>query len=193
MPPPLFDDDSGSRGRSLTVRPLPATVAPRPPASTVPAPAIGGALGGGGLYGSLLGPTLERRGAGEDRRGGADTETDQALLRVAQAITEQSADIAVLARAQAEEKKGVRGTARSLSREEEDLILLVRGCDQYNVSVCPSTVGRHLVVALKEAAIGAGGALRQAGWSVPMRNRLAIGVAGGFWGGRTLVGAENIA
>ena len=41
---------------------------------------------------------------------------------------------------------------------------------------------KQLYTALKEAAVGAGGALRAAGWNLPMRNRLAMGLAGGYWG-----------
>lgn len=71
-------------------------------------------------------------------------------------------------------------TPRGLGREEEDLVLLARACDQHHVAVCPGVLGRPLYGALKDAAVGAGGALRAAGRGVPMRNRIAHGVAGGY-------------
>jgi hypothetical protein len=41
--------------------------------------------------------------------------------------------------------------------------------------------------------VGAGGALCEAGWNVPMRTRVALGFAGSFWGGRTAQVAEKYA
>jgi len=52
--------------------------------------------------------------------------------------------------------------------------------------VCPQVVGKQLVSALKSAAVGAGGALRDMGWSQLMRNRLASGLASAAWGGRSV-------
>ena len=72
-------------------------------------------------------------------------------------------------------------------------MLLARGCNQHYVAVCPQVLGRHLYTALKDAAIGAGGALRDVGWNVPMRTRMALGFAGGYWGGRSVAQAEGYA
>ena len=77
-----------------------------------------------------------------------------------------------------------------MGKEEEELVLLTRACDQHSVVVCPGVLGRQLYTGLKDAAVGAGGALREAGGNLTMRNRLALGVAGGYWGGRTAASAE---
>ena len=106
--------------------------------------------------------------------------------RFATVIQEQAADIATLARIQLDDRKTPKGSVKGLGREEEDLVLLARACDQHAVAICPQVLGRPLYTALKEAAIGAGGALRAVGWSLPMRNRLAHGLAGGYWGGRNV-------
>ena len=106
------------------------------------------------------------------------------LLRV------QGADIAALARAQLEEKRSARSTLKGLSRDGEDLVFLAHGCDKNRVAVCPGVLGRHLWTALKAAAVGAGGKMRDLGWNQLMRNRLALGIAGGFWGGRSAAGLE---
>ena len=196
------------RGRSPFARvDLPGLAPGGPPPLPSPPPIAGdmfstsvppssrnfGGVGPGGsarLYDSLLGGTL---GGGGRRSGAEDDATQRALRDVANAVAEQSQDLATLARCQLEEKRVSRGTARGLGREEEELVLLARACDQYTVAVCPGSLGRHLFVALKAAAVGAGGALRHAGWGQCMTNRLAIGVAGGYWGGRTEDAADKFA
>ena len=61
---------------------------------------------------------------------GTRRQTAQAhSAQVAQAVQEQAADIALLAKAQMEDKKGVPGTVKGLGKEQEDLVLLARGCD----------------------------------------------------------------
>lgn len=107
-----------------------------------------------------------------------------------QTVRDQGAEIAALARAHCEEKRAGRGTPRGLGREE-DLVLLAWACDQHHIAVCPGALGRPLYGALKDAAVGAGGALRAAGWGVRMRNRIAHGVAGGYWSGRSVANAEK--
>eukprot|EP00971_Amphidinium_carterae_P156250 3097823-Amphidinium_carterae.2 len=90
-----------------------------------------------------------------------------------------------LARAQLEEKKGERGTLKGLCKEDEDITLLLRQCNRYEVQVCPEVTGKALYRALKSAAVGASGQLRQVGWCTTMRNRVAIGIASVSWGGRS--------
>jgi hypothetical protein len=112
---------------------------------------------------------------------------------MAQTIAEQAGDVAALAKLQMDDRKSARGTVKALGRDEEELVLFARGCDRHYVAVCPQVLGKHLYTALKDAAIGAGGALREVGWNVPMRTRTALGFAGGYWGGRTAAHAESYA
>ena len=109
---------------------------------------------------------------------------------IAQALRDQGADIAALARAQLEDKRAAKGTVKGLTRDEEDLVFLARGCDKHRVAVCPAVVGRHLFAALKTAAVGAGGKMRELGWNQLMRNRLALGITGDLWGGRSVASLE---
>ena len=108
-------------------------------------------------------------------------------------VAEQAGDIATLAKLQLDEKRSARGTVKALGKEEGELVLFARGCDRHYVAVCPQGLGKHLCMALKDAAVGAGGALREAGWNVPMRTRIALGFAGGFWGGRNVQVSEKYA
>ncbi len=50
---------------------------------------------------------------------------------MAQTIAEQAGDVAALAKSQMEERKAARGTVKALGRDEEDLVLLARGCNQH--------------------------------------------------------------
>ncbi len=115
----------------------------------------------------------------------------QVWEQMAQASADQAGDILTLAKLQLDERRGARGTVIGLGREEEELVLLARGCDRHYVAVCPQVLGRRLYIVLKDAAGGAGGALREVGCNAPMRTRIALGFAGGYWGGRTAAGAEH--
>ena len=108
------------------------------------------------------------------------------VTSIAETLKMQGADIAALARMQMEEKRAHPGTLKGISRDDEDVVFLARGCDRHTVSVCPQVVGKQLVSALKSTAVGAGGALRDLGWTQLMRNRLAIGLASAAWGGRSV-------
>eukprot|EP00971_Amphidinium_carterae_P157208 3116614-Amphidinium_carterae.1 len=90
-----------------------------------------------------------------------------------------------LARMQLEEKRGERGSLKGIGREDEDMVLLLRCCNRFVVQVCPDTTGRALYKALKNASVGAGGHMRQVGWPVPMKNRIALGISSCLWGGRS--------
>ena len=168
------------RGQRLLVQPRGAGLVPQSHPSA-----------GAGLFNGLLRSTLN-----SDRRGGAgpyDGPPEHIWERMAQTIAEQAGDVAALAKSQIDDRKSARGTVKALGRDEEELVLLARGCDRHYVAVCPQVLGRHLYTALKDAAIGAGGALREVGWNVPMRTRTALGFAGGYWGGRTAAQAEGYA
>eukprot|EP00971_Amphidinium_carterae_P351827 6492298-Amphidinium_carterae.1 len=98
-----------------------------------------------------------------------------------------------LARIQLEEKRGERGTLKGITREDEDITLLLRCCNRYTVQICPETTGRALYKGMKNASIGAGGHMRQVGWPVPMKNRVALGFAGCLWGGRSHIVLDSYA
>ena len=86
---------------------------------------------GSGIYDSLLEPENRRSGAGESAAMG----TDPVLLEMAQAVRDQAADVAALARRQVEDKKAVTRTPHALGRDEEHFVLLARACDQHHVYV----------------------------------------------------------
>ena len=133
------------------------------------------------MYGALLADTL----GGDRRVGAADDDSTQVLKDVVRVIADQSNDLATLVHSQVDERKAVKGTVEGLTAEDEELVLLARACDSYSVAVCPGMTGRHLYAGIKGAAVGAGGTLRRAGWTQCVTNRLALSLAGGYWGGRT--------
>jgi len=90
------------------------------------------------LYHSLIAPVAERRGAGEaDRDGGADR-----LTEALRAISEQTSDVAATARAITDDRRSPKGTVRGLGKEEEDLVMLARGCDLHYVVAWGRTSSR---------------------------------------------------
>ena len=64
------------------------------------------------------------------------------------------------------------------------LVFLARGCDTFQVGLCPALLGRELFDGLRRAGDAARGLLTQVGFPVPISNRIAYGMAAGTWGGR---------
>ena len=64
------------------------------------------------------------------------------------------------------------------------LVYLARGCDTYYVRFCPSVLGRELFDSLRRICDVGRHQLMGRGFPVPMRNRIAYGIAAACWGGR---------
>ena len=73
---------------------------------------------------------------------------------------------------QQQEKKDVKGTVQGLGAEEQALVDLARGCDSFQVQVCPGIHGSALYRALKESFISCHGDLKTAGWPCLLTNRM---------------------
>jgi hypothetical protein len=112
--------------------------------------------------------------------GGSSADSFAAMAR---SMQESAAAVSAIARSQTDKDRPGRGTPKGLRKEEEELVFLARGCGTHRVAVCPQVLGNNLFLAMKQASESAGGALRQAGWTIPMTNRIALGCAGGYWGG----------
>ena len=79
-----------------------------------------------------------------------------------------------------------RGKVSSISKSEERLVYLVRGCDALTVSVGSATVGKELYYALKATATQGRPQLRAIQFPVNIGNRVAFGLASMSIGGRDL-------
>mgnify|MGYP007105117550 CR=1 FL=1 len=71
---------------------------------------------------------------------------------------------------------------RSLGKQSEELVFLLRACGQYTVEVGANEYGTGLAQALLTAQAGASTRLRNAGFRQKVTPRLAVGLAGPFWG-----------
>ena len=87
----------------------------------------------------------------EDRKAGAVTGGGDSMATLAQAIQHQTAELASLVKAQHEGGQHPAGTLKGLNRQSEELVFLVRACDQYHVAVCPGEVGAGLANGLLSA------------------------------------------
>ena len=136
---------------------------------------------------------VERPGAGvkigaptiygkEDRKAGAGAPASDPMSVLAKAIQSQTAEIASLVKAQVDHGAHPQGTIKGLTRLSEEMVYLIRACDEYQVTVCPGEVGVALANSLLAAQVGAATKLRAMGFRQKMTNRLAIGLAGPFWG-----------
>ena len=74
---------------------------------------------------------------------------------LAQAIQSQTAELASLVKAQHEQTNHPQGTVKGLNRLSEEMVFIMRACDQYTVSVCPGEVGSSLANGLLSAQVGA--------------------------------------
>ena len=117
----------------------------------------------------------------KDRKAGAGTATDSMTV-LAQAIQSQTAEIASLVKAQHDQPAHPAGTLKGLSRLSEKMVFIMRACDQYHVAICPGEVGTALANALIASQVGASTKLRALGFRQRMSSRLAVGLAGPFWG-----------
>ncbi|CAE6959396.1 unnamed protein product [Symbiodinium sp. CCMP2592] len=116
----------------------------------------------------------------EDRKAGA---TDSgAFDEIARAIQSQTAEIASLVKSHTENTAVPPGTIKGLNRTSEELVFLLRACNQYQVTVGAGEQGQALANALLSAQVGASTKLRRAGFKQKVTSRLAIGLAGPYWG-----------
>eukprot|EP00971_Amphidinium_carterae_P047889 943188-Amphidinium_carterae.1 len=135
---------------------------------------------------SMLQPALAPQ---QGRRAGRGVSVEHPAIP--DALADGLRGVAELARLQLDEHRGQRGTLKGITREDEDVVFMARFCNQHDVAVGQDAVGKNLFRALKDAATGAGALLRDCGFEQPMRNRLALGIAGAWWGGRSHVLAEK--
>eukprot|EP00435_Cladocopium_sp_Y103_P064105 s1381_g25.t1 len=120
-----------------------------------------------------------KAGAGEDVGGSAS----EPVVQIAKAIQNQTAELASLVRYQSEGSAGQpSGTLKGLKKQSEELVFLMRACGQYAVKVGEGEHGQALANSLLAAQVGASTKLRAAGFRQRMTSRLAVGLAGPFWG-----------
>ena len=120
-----------------------------------------------------------------DRKAGAThpaDETPGSMEDIARAIKSQTAEIASLVKSHTETAAAPSGTLKGLNRQSEELVFLLRACNQYTVTVGAGEQGQALANALLSAQIGASTKLRRAGFKQKVTNRLAVGIAGPYWG-----------
>eukprot|EP00435_Cladocopium_sp_Y103_P043965 s974_g12.t1 len=117
-----------------------------------------------------------------DRKAGTGEATEP-MEHIARAIQSQTAELATLVRHQAEGGGSHPvGTVKGLNRQSEELVFLMRACGQYNIQVGAGEHGQSLANSLLAAQVGASTKLRAAGFRQKMTTRLAVGIAGPFWG-----------
>ena len=130
-------------------------------------------LGPPGIYGQ----GDRKAGTGGDEAGGGQ------VAELAKAIQHQTSELATLVKAQSEASSSSgAGTIKSLNRTSEELVYLLRACGQYTVEVGEGEHGAGLAQALLSAHVGASTRLREAGFRQRVTPRLAVGLAGPFWG-----------
>ncbi|CAK0902505.1 unnamed protein product, partial [Prorocentrum cordatum] len=176
------------------VGPAPATspAAPRPllppgaPAASAPLPSLVG-RGRTDLYHNLVGPILAdgtRHAPPGERRAGVGGEIGPTGdSEMAAALKDIGLGIESLVKHNSESKSS-KGTPQGLGREETALVFLARACNRFNVQVCPSYTGTPLYQAIKEAFVTSKGELSGLGWPTCVTSRLALGLAGLYFGAR---------
>lgn len=120
-----------------------------------------------------------------DRKAGAgpgETGGTQSMAKIAEAIQHQTAELANLVRSQVDVNSHPAGTLKGLAKLSEELVFLMRACGQYDVKLCPNEYGQSLAQGLLSAQHGAATRLRNLGCRQKMTPRLAIGLAGPYWG-----------
>lgn len=116
------------------------------------------------------------------RHAGAGGEGEP-MEQIAKALQNQTAELASLVRNQVEGAgTQPQGTIKGLGRQSEELVFLLRACGQYEVKIGEGEHGQALANSLLAAQVGASTKLRQAGFKQKMTPRLAIGLAGPYWG-----------
>eukprot|EP00435_Cladocopium_sp_Y103_P027489 s2990_g6.t1 len=117
-----------------------------------------------------------------DRKAGTG-ETTEPMEHIARAIQSQTAELATLVRHQAEGGGShPAGILKGLNRQSEELVFLMRACGQYNIQVGAGEHGQSLANSLLAAQVGASTKLRSAGFRQKMTTRLAVGIAGPYYG-----------
>lgn len=104
------------------------------------------------------------------------------MARIAEAIQHQTAELANLVRSQVDVNSHPAGTLKGLGKQSEELVFMMRACGQYDVKLCPNEYGQSLAQGLLSAQHGAATKLRNLGCRQKMTPRLAIGLAGPYWG-----------
>lgn len=130
-----------------------------------------------GGMGNLLIGAPRIFGRDTDRKAGAREETSDPMAKLTQAIQKETSEIATLVRAQQDSGQHPPGSVKGLGRESEELVFLMRACDQYDVKVCPGDVGTALANALLAAQVGASTKLRALGYRQKISTRLAFGLS----------------
>ena len=122
----------------------------------------------------------------EDRKAGASEAKTTDFEDIARAIQSQTAELTSLVKNHTESTAlpAVAGTLKGLNRQSEELVFLLRACNQYQVTIGAGEQGQALANALLSAQVGASTKLRKAGFKQKVTPRLAIGIAGPFWGSR---------
>ncbi|CAL1141284.1 unnamed protein product [Cladocopium goreaui] len=115
-----------------------------------------------------------------ERKAGA---VEEPVEQIAKALQNQTAELASLVRHQAEGAGSQPvGTLKGLGRQSEELVFLMRACGQYDVKVGENEHGQALANGLLAAQVGSATRLRSSGFRQKMTQRLAIGLAGPYWG-----------
>ena len=120
-----------------------------------------------------------------DRKAGTGPEgrgTNPEMTDIARAIQQQTNELATLVKAQQESTIGAGGSIKALGKPSEELVYLLRACGQYTVQVGANEYGAALAQALLAAQAGSSTKLRTAGFRQKVTSRLAIGIAGPYWG-----------
>ena len=118
-----------------------------------------------------------------DRKAGAGEEGGkEPMTQIARAIQHQTAELASLVKQQSEVVNHAAGTMKGLGKQVEEIVFLMRACGQYDVQLGQGEHGQALANTLLAAQVGASTRLRNAGFRQKMTPRLAVGIAGGYWG-----------
>ena len=104
------------------------------------------------------------------------------MAHIAEAIKNQTAELANLVRSQTETTTHPAGSMKGLGKQTEELVFLMRACGQYDVKLCPGEHGQSLAQGLVSAQHGAATKLRNLGCRQKMTQRMAIALAGPYWG-----------
>ena len=87
-------------------------------------------------------------------------------------------------RSQEAQKTGTKGTLSSIQEGEKLDVFLARGCGELTVELCQGVYGRELFHSIKRAGHHAKHSLILMKWPVYITNRLALSIAGLWWGGK---------
>ena len=98
-----------------------------------------------------------------------------------------------LRKAQDEDKTGTKGQVSSIKEGEKLDVFLARGCGQLSIELCKGVYGKELFHSIKRAGLHAKHELSLIKWPVLITNRVALSIAGLWWGGTesfTLLAAD---